>query len=145
MIGLFVFFGVFLVYLLTSYPTIPFHDAGDMVSAAYLLGIPHPTGYPLFTIFGKLFITIIPFGNIAFRMNMQSSLFASLCVMMTYFITLKLSPRAPEQPTSTRIIPGIVASLTLAFSSTFWEQAVLAEKYTLNALFATLIIFILLK
>ncbi|MEW6103772.1 MAG: DUF2723 domain-containing protein [bacterium] len=144
MIGVFIFFGVFLVYLLTSYPTIPFHDAGDMVSAGYLLGIPHPTGYPLFTIFGKLFISIIPFGNIAFRMNVFSALFASLAVMMVYFITLKVSTRAPEYQ-NTRTIPAIVASLILAFSATFWEQAVIAEKYTLNAFFATLIIFVLLK
>ncbi|MEW6104184.1 MAG: DUF2723 domain-containing protein, partial [bacterium] len=120
------------------------HDSGELITCAYTLGIAHPPGYPLYTLFGKVFVTLIPIGNIAFRMNMQSSLFASLACMMVYFITLKLSTRAPEHQ-STRIIPSIVASLTLAFSLTFWEQAVIAEKYTLNALFATLVIFILLK
>jgi len=139
MIGLLVFFTTFLVYLFTLYPTIPFHDAGDMVTSAYLLGIPHPTGYPFFTLFGKLFITIIPYGNIAFRMNVLSSLFASLAVMMVYFITRTLIPN----PYS--LIPSIVASLILAFSPVFWEQAIIAEKYTLNALFFSLLIFILLK
>jgi len=33
----------------------------------------------------------------------------------------------------------------LAFATTFWQLSVIAEKYTLNALFATLLIFILLK
>ncbi|MEW6104245.1 MAG: DUF2723 domain-containing protein [bacterium] len=134
--GLLVLFVSFGVYLHSLTPTIGFHDSGELITCAYTLGIAHPPGYPLYTLFGKVFTTLIPIGNIAFRMNMQSSLFASLCVMMTYFITLRLT---------SLIIPSIVASLTLTFSLTFWEQAVITEKYTLNALFATLIIFILLK
>ncbi|MEW6104685.1 MAG: DUF2723 domain-containing protein [bacterium] len=142
--GIFVFFVSFGIYLHTLTPTIGFHDSGELITCAWTLGIAHPPGYPLYTLLGKVFITLIPIGNIAFRMNMESALFASLAVMMVYFITLKLSTRAPEHQ-STRIIPSLVASLTLAFSLTFWEQAVIAEKYTLNAFFATLIIFILLK
>ncbi|MBU0482858.1 MAG: DUF2723 domain-containing protein, partial [Proteobacteria bacterium] len=69
--------------------------------------------------------------------------FASLAVMMTYFITLKLF--TVHCSLFTKIIPATVASLILAFSTTFWEQAVIAEKYTLNAFFFTLLIFILLK
>jgi tetratricopeptide (TPR) repeat protein len=70
---------------------------------------------------------------------MESALFASLAVMLVYFIVRTLIPN----PYS--LIPSIVASLILAFSATFWEQAVIAEKYTLNAFFFTLLIFILLK
>ncbi|MEW6482047.1 MAG: DUF2723 domain-containing protein, partial [bacterium] len=134
--GILVFFVSFGVYLHTLTPTVGFHDSGELISVAYTLGIAHPPGYPLYTLLGKVFITLIPIGNIAFRMNMQSALFASLTCMLVYFITLKLT---------SSIIPSIVASLILAFSLTFWEQAVIAEKYTLNAFFASLIIFILLK
>ncbi|HAW50184.1 TPA: hypothetical protein DCX16_04475 [bacterium] len=134
--GFFVFFIAFSVYLHTLTPTIGFHDSGELITVAWTLGIAHPPGYPFYTIFGKLWTTLIPIGNVAFRMNMQSALFASLAAMMVYFITLKLTRK---------IIPSIVASLILAFSLTFWEQAIIAEKYTLNAFFATLIIFILLK
>ncbi|MEW6007859.1 MAG: DUF2723 domain-containing protein [bacterium] len=138
--GILVFFVSFGVYLHTLTPTIGFHDSGELITCAYTLGIAHPPGYPLYTLLGKVFITLIPFGNIAFRMNMESALFASLCVMMVYFITLKVSGRAEERKNG-RIISSVVASLILAFSATFWEQAVIAEKYTLNALFATLTIF----
>ncbi len=134
--GLFVFFLAFSVYLSTLTPTVGFHDSGELITVACTLGIAHPPGYPLYTIFGKLWTTLVPIGNIALRMNMESALFASLCVMIVYFITLKLTSKT---------IPSIVASLILAFSLTFWEQAVIAEKYTLNALFFSLLIFILLK
>jgi tetratricopeptide (TPR) repeat protein len=169
--GLFLLLFVFGLYLFTLNPTIPFHDSGDMVSASWLLGIPHPTGYPLYSLFGRLFSTIIPIGNIAYRMNMESALFASIAVMLVYFIILRLTietqrhkgeinPKSeilnPKQIQNSKtihstlytihsIIPSIVASLMLAFSATFWEQAVIAEKYTLNALFFSLLVFILLK
>ena len=137
--GLFVLFISFGVYLHTLTPTVGFHDSGELITVAYTLGIAHPPGYPIYTLLGKVFCTLIPIGNIAYRMNMQSSLFASLAVMLVYFITKKLIPH----PSS--LIPSIVASLILAFSATFWEQAVIAEKYTLNAFFFALLIFILLK
>ncbi|MEW6104354.1 MAG: DUF2723 domain-containing protein [bacterium] len=143
-LGLLVFVCAFGVYLHTLTPSVGLHDSGELITVAYTLGIAHPPGYPLYTLLGKLWTTIIPIGSIAFRMNMQSALFASLAVMMTYFITLKVSGRAEERKNG-RIISSVVASLILAFSATFWEQAVIAEKYTLNAFFASLLIFILLK
>ncbi len=141
------------MYLHTLTPTIGFHDSGDMVTAAYVLGIPHPTGYPFYCLLGKLWMTILPVGNIAYRMNLSSALCASISCMMVYFIILKVGSmkwevRSEENkpiPYLSSLIPAIVGALMLAFATTFWEQAVIAEKYTLNALFATLLIFILLK
>lgn len=161
--GILVFFICWAVYLHTLTPTIGLHDSGDMVTAAYLLGIPHPTGYPLYCLLGKLWMTILPIGNIVYRMNLASALCASLACMMVYFIILKVGSNlsdvvkkgSSEKETPSLIhsftsslpllVPAVVGALMLAFATTFWEQAVIAEKYTLNALFATLIIFILLK
>ncbi|MEW6607162.1 MAG: DUF2723 domain-containing protein [bacterium] len=166
--GILVFFICWAVYLHTLIPTIGFHDSGDMVTAAFVLGIPHPTGYPLYCLLGKLWMTILPIGNIAYRMNLASALSASLACMMVYFIILKVGSKnmstehgakSMEQKTPgsklqaqclllsriSSLVPAAVSALMLAFATTFWEQAVIAEKYTLNALFATLLIFILLK
>lgn len=152
--GITVFFICWLVYLHTLTPTVGLHDSGDMIVSAYLLGISHPPGYPLYCLLGKLWITILPLGNIAYRMNLASALCASLACMMVYFITLKVA-RGEERGVSeegnnrtsriSSLIPAAVVALMLAFATTFWEQAVIAEKYTLNALFATVLIFILLK
>ncbi|MFH1860309.1 MAG: DUF2723 domain-containing protein [bacterium] len=128
------------VYLHTLTPTIGSHDSGDMITAAYVLGIPHPPGYPLYCLLGKLWITIIPFGNIAFRMNIFSSVSASLTVMMVCFIVLKFI-----SGTRVRWVIAAICSFMLAFSSVFWQQAIIAEKYTLNAAFITLLLFILIK
>jgi tetratricopeptide (TPR) repeat protein len=140
--GIAVFLTIFSVYLKTLYPTIGLLDSGDMVSSAYNLGIPHPPGYPIYCLLGKLWLTIIPFSNIAFKMNIFSSLAASIACMMVYFIVLKITPMRKD---IVACLPAIVAAGMLAFAPTFWKQAVIAEKYTLNAAFATILIFILLK
>ncbi|MBU1261849.1 DUF2723 domain-containing protein [bacterium] len=146
MLALFLLLFSFLLYLLTLTPTVGLHDSGDMTTACWSMGICHPTGYPLYTIFGKLFITLIPIGSIAYRMNCLSAIFASLAVMMVYFIILKLiSFQFAIRNPQSAILSSIVASLILAFSATFWEQAVIAEKYTLNAFFFSLLTFLLLK
>lgn len=134
-IGLLLFLVTLGLYLHTLTPTIGFHDSGDMITAAYGLGIPHPPGYPLYCLLGKLF-TFISMGNIAYRLNIMSAIFAALAVLVIYFILVK---------TTQQIIPSIIAALSLALTSTFWEQAIIAEKYTLNAFFLAILIFILLK
>ena len=52
--GIFVVLVSFFVYLRTICPSVYVGDAGELISAVYNLGIPHPPGYPLFCIIGKL-------------------------------------------------------------------------------------------
>ncbi|MFH1561945.1 MAG: DUF2723 domain-containing protein [Nitrospirota bacterium] len=157
-VGIIVFLTAFFTYLKTLTPSIPLHDAGELVTCAWLLGIPHPPGYPLYCLLGKLWITILPIGNIAYRMNLASALCGALTCMILYFIVLKVARNGKDETVKFEIrnskfeirnfvslIPAMVAALILAFATTFWEQAIIAEKYTLNALFTTLLIFILLK
>ncbi|MBI4753144.1 DUF2723 domain-containing protein, partial [Candidatus Desantisbacteria bacterium] len=172
-VGILVFLAAFMVYLRTLTPSIELHDSGELVSAAFVLGICHPPGYPFYCLIGKFLTNIIPMANIAFRMNIFSALSASAAVMMVYFITMKISlpfwnmpvQAAKKDATLTpspsvplrwvwnpplhafvpSCIPGIVAAGMLTVATTFWQQAVIAEKYTLNALFAALLIFVLIK
>lgn len=88
--GLLVFLISFTVYLMTLAPTVYVGDSGELIAASYTLGIPHPPGYPLFTILGKIFITLIPIGSIAYRVNLLSAFFASSTVMLLYFFLNKL-------------------------------------------------------
>jgi len=154
LIGIGIFLFAFFIYLQTLAPTIDLHDSGDMISASFVLGIPHPPGYPLYCLLGKLF-SLIPLGNIAYRYNLFSATSAALAVMMVYFISLKVGSGKWEVgsgketknflPFTSHFSPAVVAALMLCFARVFWQQAVIAEKYTLNALFTTILIFIILK
>ena len=77
----------FAVYLLTVAHTVSFFDSGELISGAATLGVSHPPGYPLYVLTGHLF-SYMPLGNIAFRVNLLSSFFGALSVMMIYLITL---------------------------------------------------------
>jgi len=131
--GLFVL--TFAVYLSTLSPTVGEADSFEFQVVSYTLGIAHPTGYPLYILLGKLF-TLLPIGNVAYRVNLISPLFASLAVIFLYLCLVHL--------TQHRTI-SLLTALTFAFSRTFWSQAVIAEVYTLNAFFVALVFYLLLK
>jgi Tfp pilus assembly protein PilF len=129
---LIVFTASMAVYLATICPTIAAGDSGDLITAAYTLGIAHPAGYPLYTLLGKLF-TLIPYGSIAYRVNLLSTVAAALTAVLCC-LTVRLL-------TENRIA-SIGAGLAVAYSRTLWNQAVVAETYTLNAFFIAALIYI---
>lgn len=114
----------FAVYSLTLAPTVTGEDSGEFIAACHSLGISHPPGYPLYTLLGKAFSLLIPVGNIAFRVNLLSAVFASLTVgLLAVCLNARLQNKAI----------AITCSLIFAFSKVFWSQSVISEVYTLNA------------
>src|SRR4051812_34333959 len=68
---------VLLIYGVTLCPSVGGGDSGELATVAYTLGIAHPPGYPLYTLFGKLFTTL-PFGTVAWRVNLFSAVCGAL-------------------------------------------------------------------
>ena len=132
-IGWTVLGGSFLVYLLTTCPTVYLGDSGEFIASAYCLGNPHNSGYPLYALIGKIF-SLIPLGNVAFRLNLMSACFGSLAVWLTYRIIMRMTHS---------ITSAFSASLLIAFSATLWSQTTCAEVYTFHAFFVALIITLL--
>ena len=125
----------FLVYLRTLAPTVMWYDMGELTTTSYVLGIAHNTGYPLYILLGKLF-TFLPFGDVAYRVNLMSAVFAALTVSVVFVIIHDLTKS---------ILAALFGALTLAFSSTLWSTAVWAESYSLNAFFTAVITLLLLR
>ncbi len=127
----------FLLYLRTMAPSVAciFNDSLEFQLITYRLGIAHPTGYPLYTLLGKLF-TLIPLGDVAYRVNLMSAFFGALTVALLY-LTLELALKLR--------VPALLGALVFAVSPVFWSQAVIAEVYTLNSAFVALVLFLLLR
>ena len=142
LIGVAIFLISITIYLCTLAPTVTADDSGELIAASYTLGIAHPPGYPLWTLLAKLF-TFIPIRNIGYRVNLMSAFFASLTVTTIYFLVPLMLPSASSLRRIARV-SALAASLTFAFSSTFWSQAVITEVYTLNAFFVAITILLLL-
>ena len=117
------------VYMSTLAPTVYGEDAGELIAAAYTLGIPHPTGYPLWCLLAHVFTASISAGDVAWRVNLASAAFGAAAVSVTLLLMRVVGIR--------RWAAG-AGALALAFSLEFWEQSVIAEVYTLNALLTAL-------
>ena len=89
---LLLFFGlaVLVVYTLTLYPSVPGGDSGELIVAAYKLGVAHPPGYPLFTLLAKA-STLIPVGTIAWRVNLLTAVLGALAATVLFRATWKLA------------------------------------------------------
>ncbi|MDB5097952.1 MAG: rane protein of unknown function, partial [Cyanobacteria bacterium RYN_339] len=56
------------VYVRTLLPGVGQWDTAEFQTVPYVLGTMHATGYPLYTLLGKLF-TFVPLGSVAYRLN----------------------------------------------------------------------------
>ena len=65
------------VYLQTLCPTVYVEGSGELIGATYLLGTPHPTGYPLFCLLGRLIAVLLPLSSPALEVNAASAFSAS--------------------------------------------------------------------
>ncbi|NTV92667.1 MAG: DUF2723 domain-containing protein, partial [Chlorobiaceae bacterium] len=152
-IAVFLFVVAEILYLRTMAPTLSFWDCGEFIATAYTLGIPHPPGAPLFLLLGRLFSMIPFFGDIGARVNLISTIASSATVMLTYLITLrfiilyrKSNPDtwSPAEKVSA-YGSSVIAALALAFSDSFWFNAVEAEVYAMSSLFTALVTWLMLR
>jgi hypothetical protein len=173
-----IFVVVFVVYVLTMAPTISWKnggiDSGELVTAMYVLGIPHPTGFPVYLVLGKLF-TLLPIGDVAYRVNLMSVVFGDLTVVVVVLAAYTLirpkdQPRdrsretaggtlrrvrlgsgsaMPVRSTSEiDVLPWVYASLgslVLAFTPLYWSRATIAKEYTLHLFLLSLSLWFLLQ
>jgi hypothetical protein len=97
----------------------------DTAKFAYMprvLGVPHAPGYPLYLMLGWAF-SWLPFGTLAFRMNVLSACFAAIAVALVARILRELR--------CSRSVSYAVAVLT-GTGRLFWSQSIVAEVYTLH-------------
>lgn len=122
------------VYISTLCPSVYYGDSAEWQTVSYIFGLPHNTGYPLYITLGKLF-TLLPFKNIAWRVNLMSAFFAALAAAFAYGVLWRLTKDSWVSASG---------ALLFAFTETFWSQAIVAEVYTLNAFFIAAVLYCLL-
>ncbi len=137
------------VYGKTVAPTTSYWDCGEFIACSYILGVPHPPGSPLYILIGRIF-TMLPIAeDIGLRVNLISVLASALTVMLTYLIIVRLIRLWRGTPTSLqdKVITytgGVIGALALAFSDSFWFNAVEAEVYAPSIFFTALVVWLIL-
>lgn len=119
----------FLVYLPRLAPTLTLlGDSAVFVSSAATMGVPQPSGYPLWTTLGFLF-SKLPVRELPWRVHLSSAVFHALTVFVVAWLITRV--------TRSRLA-GLAGALCLAFSRAFFLGSLYAEVFPLNDLFTAL-------
>ena len=113
-----------------------FDDSLEFQVVLPALGIAHPSGYPLYTLLGKLFTLLLPLRDPAGRINLLSALCAGAAVGVLYLLTRRFVGNRAA---------AIVTTVIFALSPGWWSQATIAEVYALHGLFVVLFLYLLLR
>ncbi len=137
------------LYLATLARTLVLGDPTEYTFVANVLGIAHPPGYAFITLLGKLIQTIVPFGEIPWRMHLLSALAATTAVLLAYG-TVRAFERGQSNQFQNTDLPisafaGVFAALTIAFGADFWQHAIHANPHIITAAFLAANLFFLTR
>jgi hypothetical protein len=97
-------------------------DTAELQGVPYVLGIPHPSGFPFYVLLGYAWSHLVALDTIAFRMNVMSGVAIAAACAAAYAIARELGAR--------RAI-ALPATLWFAFTADVWQHASRAESQDL--------------
>ncbi len=126
------------LYAATAAPSVAtlFDDSLEFQVVLPTLGIAHPSGYPLYTLLGRLWTLLLPLRDPAGRANLLSAVAAAAAVGVFFLVARRLAGSRPA---------AVIATVALIISPTWWSQATIAEVYALHGLLVALFLYCLLR
>lgn len=146
---------VFVGYYLTLAPDLTLEDSGELAVGSFYAGVPHPPGYPVWTIFTWLFTVIFPFSNIAWRVALASAVSGAVACGLVGLVVSRVSSLVLEGIPDFRdldqkwegyfcLVTGCISALLFGFNGFFWSQSVIVEVYPFSVLSFMLVLCCLL-
>ncbi len=138
-----VFLVVLGIYLLSIAPTTQFWDTAEYISAAKVLGIPHPPGNPLFVLLAHVWGMIPLVEHYALRINLFAAVTSALASGLLFLVAERFLRNIVPEVRWARIGAAFAGVLVGATSFTVWSQSVVNEKvYTLSLLSIALVLWL---
>lgn len=116
-------------------------DGGELITAVVTHGSPHPPGYPLYILAGRL-AYLLPLEPVAARFNLLSAACVALATALVALVACR-----DELPFASGNGDGetaVALSLTFAFAPLVWGQALITEVYGLALLLLAAFLYALL-
>lgn len=111
-------------------------DTAELQGVPYILGITHPTGFPLYVMLGYVWSHAVTISTVAWRMNAMSGIAIAVAGVAAY--------GTARQFGATRAI-ALLATLWFAFSRNVWAHAARAEAQDLAVMCAALAIYLFVR
>src|SRR6266704_768609 len=137
--------GALILYVATLAPTTQFWDTSEYIAAAYVLGIPHPPGNPLFVIIAHAWGLLPLAAGYAERINLLAAVTSAVAAGCWFLIGERwirgwVPARLP------RLLAAVAGALVTATAFTVWNQSVVNEKvYTLSLLSIALVLWLIVR
>ena len=136
----------FAVYFFTLGPSVGLEDSGELATAGAHLGVPHPPGYPFWTLCSWLFckvfgwVTYMGHPTPAWCISLFSAVAGAFAAGFTAMLICRsgrdfISVSDDRAGSAVCFGGGVGGALTFAFSPVEWSQSTIVEIYSLNAFF----------
>lgn len=159
----------FFVYFFTCAPTVTLEDCGELATAGDYMGVPHPPGYPTWTVCAWFFSRALAWvgfrgqPNPAWAIAVMSAFWGALaCGLMAMLVSRSANDllrfrRKDDAPSAEETAPaarhgdlidlaacaaGIASSLAFAFSPCMWSQSTIVEVYAFGQFFFSLVLLL---
>ena len=137
--------GALLLYIVTLAPTTQFWDTSEYIAAAYVLGIPHPPGNPLFVLLAHVWGLVPWAAAYATRINLFAAATSAVAAGCWFLIGERwLRPIVPG--TWPRRLAALAGAILSATAFTVWNQSVVNEKvYTVSLASIALVLWLIVR
>jgi thioredoxin-like negative regulator of GroEL len=144
-LALLVTFGVvWTVYLLTLAPELTLEDSGELVTGAFYAGIPHPPGYPVWSIYSWLWTALLPIGNMAWRVSVgQAFSGAMACGLLALLVSRgssmfmegieDLKGMTGKWESAICFVAGVAAGLLLGLDGFMWKESCVVNRIAVTS------------
>jgi tetratricopeptide (TPR) repeat protein len=130
---------IWTAYLLTVAPDLTLEDSGELCTASFYAGIPHPPGYPFWAIYSWLWTVIVPFGSVTWRVEVGESFAAAMACGLVGLMVSRGSSMLIEGIAELKemnrkwegaicVVCGITAGLMLGFDNFMWKESVVINR-----------------
>ncbi len=133
---------VWAIYLYTVAPEVTLEDSGELCTGSFYAGIPHPPGYPFWSVWSYLWTVIVPFGNVAWRVEVGQSFAAAMgCGLLAGMVSrgssmliegieeIKNIPSRLENGIC--MVSGCVSGVLLGLDIFMWSESVVINRISI--------------
>jgi tetratricopeptide (TPR) repeat protein len=143
-------------YYYTLAPDLTLEDSGELAVGSFYAGIPHPPGYPVWTIYTWLWANFLPFNNIAWRVALGEAFSGALaCGFLGLMVSRgssmlmegleELKEMTGRWEAGICVVSGVVAAGLMGFNGYMWSQSVIVEVYSFSVLSLMLTLTLLMR
>lgn len=139
------FLGVWAVYLWTLAPEQTLEDSGELCTGSFYAGVPHPPGYPFWSIYSwawTAILGVLHLGNVAWRVEVGESFAAAMgCGLLALMVSRgssmliegieELKTISKQWENAICIVSGTVAGLLLGLGAFMWKESDVINRISL--------------